>query len=224
VTQPARTAQTREAAARKPRGAGRPSVPLINRDAVVVAAVEMIDQDGVDNFSIRKLARSLGVTSPTIYHHFGSRDQLLGSVLRHLLRELRQPGPQRTWQDYFLESARAYRQVLVEHPRMAPLLATRPWTEGSHAVIDESIRLLDEGGVPAPLQLLMLRANEILVIGSGMLAGHLDSTIYGEVGEQYGFLRKAIAYDEFDEADTFDVICRAVVTGLTGSVIANSGS
>lgn len=219
-----RSAPVGAAATTKRRRAGRPSVPLIDRAAVIEAAVAMIDKDGLENFSSRKLARTLGVTSPTIHHHFGSREQLLAHVLRHLLRGIRLPGPQRTWQDYFLESSRALRQVIVDHPNITPLMATRPWTESSHELVNESIRLLDEGGVPRELQLLMLRASEILVIGSGMVAGYLDASVYGEVGEQYGYLRDAIAHDHFDEAQTFDFVAQAVVTGLTAMVIANSGS
>jgi TetR/AcrR family tetracycline transcriptional repressor len=204
----------------KSRGAGRPSTPIVMREAVINAAIEMIDADGTDNFSIRKLAKSMGVTSPTIYHHFGDRNGLLEAAVRHLVRELKVPAPQRTWQDYFLESTRSYRKILKDHPNMVPMFATRPWRDSQHLVINETLRLLDEGGVPAHLQMLMLRASEILAVGSGVLAGRLNDEIYGDVADEYTYLRRAIEEDGYNEQDSFDAVCRAVVTGLTGSVIA----
>jgi AcrR family transcriptional regulator len=203
------------------RGAGRPSSPVVSRGTIIETAITLIDKEGLDAFSVRKLARTLNVTSPTIYHHFGDRSDVLAHVVRRLLRDLSQPKPQRNWQEYLMESARAYRQVIVEHPNFAPLLATRPWSRG-HALVDEGLRILEDGGVPAHLQLLMLRAIEIIVIGSGVLAGHLDSSIYGDVDEKYAHLRNAIEADRFNESEAFDFICRAMVTGLTATVISSS--
>lgn len=51
----------------------------------------------------------------------------------------------------YLESTHAYRQVLADHPNAVTLFATRRWRESQHRVINESLRLLDEGGVPAHL-------------------------------------------------------------------------
>lgn len=201
------------------RRAGRPSSPVVSPDSVIEAAIDMIDNEGLNNFSIRRLARSMGVTSPTVYHHFGDRDQVLEQVVRRLVAGLRPPRQQPTWQEYLIKSSNAYRKILIDHPNAAPLLATRPWGKFSHVVVNESVRLLAGGGVPPELQLLMLRASEIVAVGSGLLAGNLDSAHYGQVDDEFEYLRTAIAGDRYDEDQTFEVICRALVTGLTAAVI-----
>jgi TetR/AcrR family transcriptional regulator, tetracycline repressor protein len=203
------------------RGAGRPTTPLVTRQAIIEAALEMIDLEGLGAFSVRKLARTFDVSQPTIYHHFRDREDLLGQVVRYLLQNLSLPEPQRNWQEYLMVTARQYRKLVMQHPNVAPLLAARPWHSGP-GLVNEAVRKLDSGGVPPHLQLLMLRAVEIVVIGSGVLSGRLSSSMYGEVAEKYEFLRSAIAADDIDEAETFEMICGALVAGLTASVISNA--
>ena len=50
----------------------RPSKPLIRRDAVVEASLRIIDTEGLDAFSLPRLARELNVQAPSLYHHFES--------------------------------------------------------------------------------------------------------------------------------------------------------
>jgi TetR/AcrR family tetracycline transcriptional repressor len=51
----------------------RPSSPLISHDTVVEASLRIIDADGLDEFSLPRLARELNVQAPSLYHHFQDR-------------------------------------------------------------------------------------------------------------------------------------------------------
>ena len=44
------------------------------------AALRLLDSQGVEGFTMRSLAHSLGVTPMTIYHHFGDRDGLIAAM------------------------------------------------------------------------------------------------------------------------------------------------
>jgi len=50
-------------------------------NAVVAAAIVLLDEQGLHGFTIRALSARLGVKAPTIYWHVGSKDQLLESVI-----------------------------------------------------------------------------------------------------------------------------------------------
>jgi AcrR family transcriptional regulator len=52
------------------------TVPL-TRAEIAQAALEMVDRDGVDRFSMRRLADSLGVTTMAVYHHFENKAEIL---------------------------------------------------------------------------------------------------------------------------------------------------
>ena len=55
--------------------------PVITVDKVLSTAMRMIEESGVDAFSMRKLAAELGVGTPTIYWHIGNRDELFDRLI-----------------------------------------------------------------------------------------------------------------------------------------------
>jgi AcrR family transcriptional regulator len=57
------------------------------RDKILECACELYLADGLDAFSMRKLARRVGVTAPALYRHYESREHVLSDVLREAYRE-----------------------------------------------------------------------------------------------------------------------------------------
>ena len=53
-------------------------------DKVLATAMRMIENDGVDAFSMRKLAAELGVGTPTVYWHVGNRDELFNRLIEEI--------------------------------------------------------------------------------------------------------------------------------------------
>ena len=60
----------------------------LSRDRIVAAARDLVEQEGLDRLSLRKLAASLGVTAPALYDHVASRDEVLRAVAEEGYREL----------------------------------------------------------------------------------------------------------------------------------------
>jgi AcrR family transcriptional regulator len=60
--------------------------PLELRDACIVAAQEVIAERGIENLSLREVARKLGVSHQAPYKHYPSRDHLLAEVMRRCFR------------------------------------------------------------------------------------------------------------------------------------------
>lgn len=65
-----------------PRKKSATTPPLDLRDACIVAAQQVIAERGIENLSLREVARKLGVSHQAPYKHYPNRDQLLAEVMR----------------------------------------------------------------------------------------------------------------------------------------------
>lgn len=98
------------------------------RERILACACELYLKVGLDGFSMRKLARDLGVTAPSIYRHFEGREEVLGEVLReahrtfsgYLYAALNEPTPL----DRFIGAGEGYLNFVVEHPRWYSIMHT----------------------------------------------------------------------------------------------------
>lgn len=103
--------------------AGRPTTALITRDAAADAALSMIDQNGLEALSLQSVARVLGFSAPSLYHHFRDKDELLALVARRLLQEVgsEQASWSVDWEERMIELSLATRRVMLRHPNAASL-------------------------------------------------------------------------------------------------------
>jgi len=131
---PGDTTQTRPPATPPP--AGRPAA--LTREQVLVAALEIIDQDGVEALTMRRLGQALDRNPMGIYRHAADKDALLDGVVEHVLSELvvtRKPGrdgnggeQSEDWDTALRRTAHAFRRIALTHPNAVPLLVTRSVT------------------------------------------------------------------------------------------------
>jgi AcrR family transcriptional regulator len=151
---------------------GRPKVPLINRDEAIARTLELIDRDGVEAFSIRKLGTELGVNGASLYHHFKDKDEILDGARRLVIREARVQAnhlDSMGWREIATRSVERYRRALLRHPNIAPLMA--PGMIRPMAIIgrDFIIGKMLEAGVPIRLAYPIIDSVETLAFGSAVL-------------------------------------------------------
>ena len=115
----------------------RPSTPLLSPDRIRSVALAIIDRDGLDGLSMRKLAASLGVQAASLYGHVRTKDQLLNDIASSILASVDVSGFAVDWREGLLRCARSYRAALSSHPNIVPFLAYGP------AGRDESLQRLD---------------------------------------------------------------------------------
>ena len=111
----------------------------------------MIDKQGLETFSSRKLGARLGVEGMALYKHYPSMDALLDAVAELLILEVQVPAPQPGgWQARVRQFARDYRQLAYRHPKSYCLLATRRFTRPRSLKVLDAIMgaLLEEGFEP----------------------------------------------------------------------------
>jgi AcrR family transcriptional regulator len=103
---------------RRPRG--RPALPL---DRILAAALELVDEQGADALSMRSLAQRLGSGTATLYRHFGSRSELIASLVDQIIGEIDTASfAALSWQQSCMSFARSMFDALGRHGNVASLL------------------------------------------------------------------------------------------------------
>lgn len=94
--------------------AGRP--PTLSVEAIVTAAIEVIDHAGVSGLSMRRVAEQLGTGVASLYAHVSGKDELLELVYDELVGQvpLEKPDPAR-WREQVHQMMRGLRDILAEH-------------------------------------------------------------------------------------------------------------
>jgi AcrR family transcriptional regulator len=105
----------------------RPPRRLLSHEQIVAAALDLIDADGLEDFSTRKLAAALGVRGPSLYNYFATKDDILSAAANEVMAkvDISMLGDGH-WIDALRGWARSYRAAMVEHPHLVPYLALGP--------------------------------------------------------------------------------------------------
>ncbi len=101
---------------------GRP--PATSREQILTAARQVIDRDGWEKLTVRRLAAELGIGTTTLYHHVRDREDLLVLLLNeHADRTLR-PGLPADPRERIVVAATAIHDSLADRPWTAEILTT----------------------------------------------------------------------------------------------------
>jgi AcrR family transcriptional regulator len=105
--------------------------PGLTRDQVLAAALLIIDRGGVEALTMRRLGHALNRNPMAIYRHAMDKDALLDGVVERVVSGFVAPrgpddDPDRDWERALRRHAHAFRRVALAHPRVVPLLVTRP--------------------------------------------------------------------------------------------------
>src|SRR3954454_11969902 len=113
-------------------GGVAPSVrTTLSRERIVAAAVAFIDDNGLAPLTMRRLGEMLGVEAMALYRHVPGREDLLDAVVESIIEEMRHDedvieSPVDGWQDFLQRMAHGVRRVALKHPKIFPLVASRP--------------------------------------------------------------------------------------------------
>lgn len=106
----------------------------LDRQLIVVTALQVIDEQGTQALTMRRLGQQLDVEAMSLYRYVAGREDLLEAVVAHLLEGVDAHLDEQltsTWQGYLRTLAHEVRKIAVMHPAAFPLVATRhpaaPW-------------------------------------------------------------------------------------------------
>lgn len=200
---------------------GRPRIPLLSKERIRDAALVMIDQEGLEGLSMRKLATTLGVQAASLYKHFPTKDDVLDDVASQVVGEVKTTAfdDGADWPGGLADWARSYRAALAAHPNLVPYLA------GGIGRRDASLRIADavhgglvRAGWPPREATLIGAATRSLVLGStvgSFSRGFADDVqVYRD---RYPHMNQAhLLRGKADEIDTasFELALTAFIDGL----------
>lgn len=177
----------------------RPKVPLIDRQLIVGAAIKILEADGLDGLSLRKLGSDLGVNPASIYHHFENKESILRAVTARILREVEVPPDRYDWKRWMIESTINYWRVLVEKPFTIPVMLSgvRPSTE----VGDRNRQMMTAAGIPIAKQRDITRGFEACALGAALLVTSQENIVHPGVMNPENLLRLQLSLllDHFSE-------------------------
>ncbi|HYI32016.1 MAG TPA: TetR/AcrR family transcriptional regulator C-terminal domain-containing protein [Glaciibacter sp.] len=119
----------------------------LNRDRVLLAAVSLADEAGIESLSMRRLAQDLDVVPMALYKHVANKDELLDGMMDVLIREIQAPTRDIDWQNAVRMTALSARRALLRHPWARQLLESRTsMTPTALQYMDSVIGIFRAGG------------------------------------------------------------------------------
>jgi AcrR family transcriptional regulator len=128
----------------------RPTRAPLSQDAIVHAALRVLDRDGSAGLSMRRVADELGTGPASLYWHVANKDALVNLIIDRVAGEVPLPEPDPDhWQEQLREWLLGVRQVFERHPGVAALTLGRVPT-GPNVLrwAEWTLALLRGAGIP----------------------------------------------------------------------------
>jgi AcrR family transcriptional regulator len=98
----------------------------LSRSTILQTALAIVDRDGVDGLSMRRLSEAVGRDPVMLYRHVANKAAVLDGVAEIVLAQLSVDDTDPDWAGQLRTVARDFRQLALAHPNVVPLLVTRP--------------------------------------------------------------------------------------------------
>lgn len=130
------------AAAKKPRKAS------LDPERVVRAAFEVLEAEGLDNLTVRRIADRLGVQNPALYWHFQNKQAIIDRMAERMLADAQvEPAPSEPWHVWMLAVARSFRRVMMAHRDGARVVASADLSQSPMLPnVERALSMLTDAG------------------------------------------------------------------------------
>jgi AcrR family transcriptional regulator len=146
----------------------------ITRAAVLAKALEIIDSDGVEGLSMRRLGEAVGRDPMVLYRHVPNKAAVLDGVVEMVFEQLSLDTTRPDWAPALRDLAHDFRDLACAHPNVVPLMVTRPLAtplgmrpQGMLRPLEDVLALLTRAGFSGVDAVLVYRAL------FGFLYGHV---------------------------------------------------
>ena len=195
----------------------------ITADDVVAAAIDIVDRDGLDALTIRRVANACGLSPMGVYRHVRDKDDLLDRIVDAVVgSSLDDIEPAGGWDEQILHLFRHARALFLKHPGVAVLCVLRPTPVlGVARFYDRVLTVLADGGLePGPAvhafdTLLMFMFGSVLWeiprtpnIRQRLVTVALDDDTTSHI------VRSATELSQRDPGDYYEVGLRTILNGL----------
>jgi AcrR family transcriptional regulator len=122
----------------------------LSRDRVIEAALGVMDQEGLEAVSMRRVAREVGVEAMSLYNHVRDKEDLVDGLCVRVMRDFRFAEDDLPWDERARVAAREWRRVLKLHPNVITLFSERrkPITDpDALRPMEHALGILHEAGL-----------------------------------------------------------------------------
>lgn len=196
------------------------NAPQVDRDRILECALAIIDSEGLNGFSLSKVAASIGITAPSLYYYYTNKTEILHGVSNHIFSRVVRSIPRRRgdWRDVLISICVDARRTMLKHPKAAPLLLLYPPRHVLLEGYERGFRLMEKARVPPEQRLQISLGLENLTWGATLLAaGALSrgqSSFPPYDPGQYPALAAAREACRKTDEELFVADCRAYLAGV----------
>lgn len=95
----------------------------LTRERIVEAALRLMDSEGLEAVTMRRIGRELGVEAMSLYNHVEDKEDILGGVVEAVMAEYEFPRASDDWRETARRAARSWRTLLKCHPNVITLMS-----------------------------------------------------------------------------------------------------
>ena len=207
----------------------RPLTPLISRRLAVETALQIIDEEGYETFSLEKLARRMHVKSPSLYHHFANKTDLLRATAFSLMLDIELPEPDPAkWQEWFIGLCVELHRRVLAHPRAAGLLFAYFPDDLTIEAHNRGMAILADQGFPVGVRWGVMRGLEKLAFGLALAdaADEVSGRTHLPADEdrhRWPMLVEGVESTEFNAVELVEAAVRAYLTGAHALYATKAG-
>jgi TetR/AcrR family tetracycline transcriptional repressor len=161
----------------------------LTRELIVDAGLALLERDGLQGLSMRRLAQELGTGAASLYWHVGDKEELLSLLLDRIVgeSEVPEPDPDR-WQETVKQLARSARRHLRDRRDAAQLSLGRiPAGPNSLPILERNLAVLAASKLP-PRVIAYAADMFALFVGAFAFEESLQQQVPEELGAYFASL------------------------------------
>ncbi|GAA3210710.1 TetR/AcrR family transcriptional regulator C-terminal domain-containing protein [Actinocorallia longicatena] len=143
--------------------------PALTREAIVAAAIEIGDTEGLAAISIRRIAAHLGARAMSLYTHIDRKEDLLDLMADEVISEILVADAElpADWREAITRITRLERQVLLRHPWLTEMIGFQRFSPGPNRLhhLEQCLKALDGLGLDGPSAIRVVGAVTHYMLG-----------------------------------------------------------
>ncbi len=198
----------------------------LSRSLIAETAISLIDQEGLDKLSMRRLGRALEVEAMSLYNHVKNKSDLFDAVHETLLSPFEVPQTE-DWRQAVRQTCRSFMSLLRAHPGCIPLMASRSaTTPGSLKVLEQCVGLLMKAGFSPAESLMAFQSLFSLLLGHAIFHYQRrdpESFANPELYQDYPILSQVAPSLQLPPEEELEFALEVLIDGLEGRLSDGPG-
>jgi AcrR family transcriptional regulator len=144
--------------------------PQLSREAILDATLVLVERDGLDALTMRRVAAELGIGTMTLYGYFSGKGELLDALVDAVAAAAPIPELRGSWRDRLTVVMTHMHEALSAHPALARLRVAQPIaTPGAFRFTEAALAALRDAGFDASASARHFRTLFVFTFGAALV-------------------------------------------------------